>query len=207
MKQGSGYLDDIAAIFRRNDVDEVPPSRRKVHIGAGRRHGERVCREFGGIALEEIVDIRPAAQKDAAQNKGLHRCRMRDGVGQARVLPQLPPKTCILPSMCSSWRSADTSSIRCWVVLSVSAGVASSSLALGVLLPQPRWSKSTTRYRCGLKKRADELWLPAPWPAMHDDDRLAGRRAVFLPIDPMLGKSGRRQMTGPDERWVHRLVV
>src|SRR5438067_3646496 len=109
--------------------------------------------------------------------------------------------------MFSSWRSADTSSIRCWVVLSVSAGVASSSLALGVLLPQPRWSKSTTRYRCGLKNRADELWLPAPRPAMHDDDRLAGRRAVFLPIDPMLGKSGRRQMTGPDEGWVRRLVV
>ena len=42
--------------------------------------------------------------------------------------------------------------------------VASSSLALGVLLPQPRWSKSTTRYRCGLKQRADELWLPAPGP-------------------------------------------
>src|SRR5438270_823368 len=42
--------------------------------------------------------------------------------------------------------------------------VASSSLALGVLLPQPRWSKSTTRYRCGLKNRADELWLPAPGP-------------------------------------------
>ena len=43
-------------------------------------------------------------------------------------------------------------------------------------------------------------------PAMHDDDRLAGERAVFLPIDPMLGKSGRRQMTGPDEGWVRRPV-
>src|SRR5262249_55790932 len=74
-------LDDISAIFRRNDVDEVPPSRRKVQIGAGRRHGERVSREFGGIALEEIVDIRPAAQKDAAQDQGLYRRRMRDGVG------------------------------------------------------------------------------------------------------------------------------
>src|ERR1700740_2088551 len=101
--------------------------------------------------------------------------------------------------MFSSWRSADTSSIRYWVVLSVSAGVASSSLALGVLLPQPRWSKSTTRYRSGLKNRADELGLPPPGPAMHDDDRLAGERAVFLPIDPMLGKSRRRQIAGPDE--------
>ena len=45
---------------------------------------KRVCREFGGIALEELVDIRPAAQKDAAQNQGLHRCRMRDGVGQGQ---------------------------------------------------------------------------------------------------------------------------
>src|SRR5207302_4255896 len=157
-------LDDIAAIVRRNDVDEVPPSRRKVQIGAGHRHGERVCREFGSIALEEIVDIRPAAQKDAAQDQGLHRCGMRDGVGQGERAARAAPKTCILPLMFSSWRSADTSSIRCRVVLSVSAGLASSSLALGVLLPQPRWSKSTTRYRCGLKKRADELWLPAPGP-------------------------------------------
>jgi GNAT superfamily N-acetyltransferase len=28
-----------------------------------------------------------------------------------------------------------------------------------------------------------------------------------IPIDPMLGKSGSRQMTGPDEGWVRRLVV
>src|SRR6516225_4529501 len=49
-------------------IDEVPPSRRKVQIGAGRRHGEWACRKFGGIALEEIVDIGPAAQKDAAQD-------------------------------------------------------------------------------------------------------------------------------------------
>jgi hypothetical protein len=34
---------------------------------------------------------------------------------------------------------------------------ASSSLALGVLFPQPRWSKRMTRYRAGLKKRAEEL--------------------------------------------------
>jgi hypothetical protein len=42
---------------------------------------------------------------------------------------------------------------------------------------------------------------------MHDDDRLAGERAVFLPIDPMLGKSRRSQMAGPNEGWVGRLVV
>src|SRR5271166_5404322 len=36
-RRGEGLgqpLDDIAAIFRRNDVDEVPPSRREVQIGA-----------------------------------------------------------------------------------------------------------------------------------------------------------------------------
>jgi len=44
-------------------------------------------------------------------------------------------------------------------------------------------------------------------PAMHDDDRLAGERAVLLPIDPMLGESWRSQMAGPDEGWVRRLVV
>jgi hypothetical protein len=37
---------------------------------------------------------------------------------------------------------------------------------------------------------------------MHQDDRLAGERAVFLPIDPMLGKSRRSQMARPDEGWV-----
>src|SRR6202011_380561 len=42
---------------------------------------------------------------------------------------------------------------------------------------------------------------------MHDDDRLAGERAVFLPIDPMLGKSRRSQMARPDEGRVRRLVV
>src|SRR5580693_8328077 len=61
-------LDDIAAVFRRYGVDEVPPRRREIQIGARHRHGERVCREFGGIALEEIIDIRSAAQEDAAQD-------------------------------------------------------------------------------------------------------------------------------------------
>src|SRR5580704_13175155 len=50
-------LDYVAAIFRRNGVDEVAPSRREIQIGAGHRHSERVYREFGGIALEEIIDI------------------------------------------------------------------------------------------------------------------------------------------------------
>src|SRR6202035_1391004 len=44
-------------------------------------------------------------------------------------------------------------------------------------------------------------------PTMHDDDRLARERAVLLPIDPMLRKSWRSQMAGPDEGWVRRLVV
>ena len=44
-------------------------------------------------------------------------------------------------------------------------------------------------------------------PAMHDDDRLAGERAVLLPIDPMLGKSRRSQMARPDEGRVRRPVV
>jgi hypothetical protein len=42
---------------------------------------------------------------------------------------------------------------------------------------------------------------------MYDDDRLAGERAVLLPIDPMLRKSWRSQMAGPDEGRVRRLVV
>jgi hypothetical protein len=42
---------------------------------------------------------------------------------------------------------------------------------------------------------------------MHDNDRLAGERAVFLPIDTMLGKSRRSQMARPDEGWVRRLAV
>src|SRR5205814_8315957 len=166
-RRGEGLgqpVDDIAAIFRRNDVDEVPPSRRKVQIGAGRRHGERVCREFGGIALEKIVDIRPAAQKDAAQDQGLHRCGMRDGVGQGEGAAPAAAKNVHLAVDVQLVAERRHVVAQMLVVLSVSAGVASSSLAMGVLLPQPRWSKSTTRYRCGLKKRADELWLPAPGP-------------------------------------------
>ena len=46
-------LDDIDAVFRRYGVDEVPPRRGEIQIGAGHRHGERVCREFGDIALED----------------------------------------------------------------------------------------------------------------------------------------------------------
>jgi hypothetical protein len=42
---------------------------------------------------------------------------------------------------------------------------------------------------------------------MHDNDRLAGERAVFLPIDTMLGKSRRSQMARPDEGWVRRLAA
>ena len=44
-------------------------------------------------------------------------------------------------------------------------------------------------------------------PAMHDDHRLTGERAVLLPIDPMIRKSWRSQMAGPDEGRVRRLVV
>jgi hypothetical protein len=62
--------------------DEVPPRRREIQIGARHRHGERVCREFGGIALEEIIDIRSAAQKDAAQDQSLHGCGVCDGIRQ-----------------------------------------------------------------------------------------------------------------------------
>src|SRR5690349_8758820 len=49
--------DDIAAIFRRYRVDEVPPRRREIQIRARHRHGERVWREFSGIALKEIIYI------------------------------------------------------------------------------------------------------------------------------------------------------
>jgi hypothetical protein len=45
---------------------------------------------------------------------------------------------------------------RCRVVLSVSAAVASSSAALGELLPQPRWSNRMTQYRCRSKNRVAE---------------------------------------------------
>ena len=41
---------------------------------------------------------------------------------------------------------------RCCVVLSVSAALASSSLALGVLLPQPRWRRAAGCYRQGARR-------------------------------------------------------
>lgn len=59
-------LDDISPIFRRNDIDEVPPSRGEIQIGTRRRHGERVRCKFGGIPLKEIIDVYSATQKDAA---------------------------------------------------------------------------------------------------------------------------------------------
>ena len=106
----------------------------------------------------------PAAQKDAAQDQGLHRCGMRDGVGQGKGATPAAAKNVHL--------AVDVQLVaqRRHVVDQVLGRIvsqrrlASSSLALGVLLPQPRWSKSTTRYRCGLKSRADEPWLPAPGP-------------------------------------------
>ena len=185
----------------------MPPSRRKVQIGARHRHGERVCREFGGIALEEIVDIRPAAQKDAAQDQGLHRCGMRDGVGQGEGAAPAAAKNVHL--------AVDVQLVaqRRHVVDQVLGRIVGQRLCCVIIARTGRALAATALVE---KHDAVSLRIEKPGgravaactrPAMHDDDRLAGRRAVFLPIDPMLGKSGRRQMTGPDEGWVRRLVV
>jgi hypothetical protein len=53
-----------------------------------------------------------------------------------------------------------------------------------------------------IEKAGERAVASCTRPAMHDDHRLAGERAVLLPIDPMLGKSRRSQMAGPDEGWV-----
>ena len=167
-------------IFRRNDVDEMPPSRRKVQIGAGLRHGERVCRKFGGIALEEIVDIGPAAQKDAAQDQGLHRCGMRDGVGQGEGAAPAAAKNVHLAV------NAQLVAQRRHVVDQVP----------GRIVGQRRCCVIITRTRRALaatalveKHDAIPLRIEKPGgravaactrPAMHDEDRLAGERAVLL---------------------------
>jgi hypothetical protein len=54
------------------------PRRREIEIGARDRRRELIQREIGRVALKEIIDIRSAAQKDAAQDEGLDgfRCAM-----------------------------------------------------------------------------------------------------------------------------------
>ena len=59
-------LDDIAPVFWRNFSDEMLPRCREIQIGTGHRHRERVRREIGGIALQQIIDIRSPAQKDTS---------------------------------------------------------------------------------------------------------------------------------------------
>lgn len=57
-----------------------------------------------------------------------------------------------------------------------------------------------------IKKSGERAVAPRTRSAMHDDDRLAGERAVFLPVDPMIRKSRCGQMAGPDEGRVRRSV-
>ena len=123
------------------------------------------------------------------------------------MLPQLPPKTCILPLMFSSWRSADTSSIRCWVVFSISARCCVIIARTGRALAATALVEKHDAVSLRIEKSGGRAVAACARPAMHDDDGLPGERAVLLPIDPMLGKSRRSQMAGPDEGWVRRLVV
>jgi len=209
-RRGEGLgqpLDDIAAIFRRNDVDEVPPSRRKIQIGTGCRHGERVYREFGGIALEEIVDIRPAAQKDAAQDQGLHRCGMHDGVGQGEGAAPAAAKNVHLAvdvQLVTQRRHVIDQMLgrivgqrRCCVIIA----------RTGRTLAATALVEKHDAVSLRIEKPGGRAVAAGTRPAMHDNDRLAGERAVFLPIDTMLGKSRRSQMARPDEGWVRRLAV
>ena len=55
----------------------------EIQIGAGHPYPERIQREIGSVALKEIIDIRSPAQKDAAQDQGLHGFRMGYGVSQS----------------------------------------------------------------------------------------------------------------------------
>ena len=57
-----------------------------------------------------------------------------------------------------------------------------------------------------IKKPGDRAVAAHTRSTMHDHHRLAGGRPVFLPVDPMVGKSRRGQMAGPDEGWVRRPV-
>src|SRR6202035_944733 len=57
-----------------------------------------------------------------------------------------------------------------------------------------------------IKKPGERAVAARTRSAVHDDDRLAGERAVFFPVDPMLRKSRCGQMAGPDKRWIRRSV-
>ena len=59
----------------------------------------------------------------------------------------------------------------------------SSRLALGRLLPQPRWSNSTTRQRDGSKKRRMVGLIAPPGPPCSTTAGLPARRAALLLID------------------------
>jgi hypothetical protein len=199
-------LGDIAAVFRRYGVDEVPPRRREIQIGARHRHGEGVCREFSGIALKEIIDIRSAAQKDAAQDQSLHGCGVCDGIGQREGAAPAATEDVHLAVdvqlMAQRRNIVDQVSgrivgeRRCCVIFA-RAGCA---LAAAALVEQD------DAVPLRIKKPGGRAVATRTRSAMHDHHGLAGERPVFLPIDSMVGKSRRGQMAGPDEGRVRRPV-
>ena len=149
----------------------------------------------------------PAAQKDAAQDQGLHRCGMRDGVGQGKGATPAAAKNVHLAidvQLVAERRHVVDQVLgrivgqrrRC--VIMAGTGRA---LAATALVEKHNAVSLRTEKPCGRAVAA------CTRPAMHNDDRLPGERAVFLPINPMLGKSRRGQMAGPNEGWARRLVV
>jgi hypothetical protein len=179
----------------------------KIVIGPRHRHDERVCRELSGIALEEIIDIRSAAQKDAAQDQRLHRCGMRNRVSQgegaapAAAENMHPAVDAQLVAQRQHVVDQVLGRIVCQRRGCVIIARTGRTLAAAALVEKD----DTVPLR--VEKPGERAVAARTWPTMHDDDRLAGERAVFLPVDPMLRKSRRDQMAGPDEGRVRRLGV
>src|SRR5262249_53857352 len=138
---------------------------------------------------------------------GLHRCGMRDGVGKSKGAAPAAAKNVHLAvdvQLVAQRRHVVDQVLgrivgqrRCCVI------IARTGRALTATALVEKHDAVSLRIEDGGGRRG------AAWtrPAMDDDDRLARKRAVLLPIDPMLGKSWRSQMAGPNEGRVRRLVI
>ena len=182
LRQPSDY---IASVFGRDFRDEMLPRCREIQIGAGRPHSERIPREIGGVALKEIVDIRSPAQKNGAQDQGLHGFRMGDGVSQSeRASPTAAKEvhltvdielTAQAQHVVDQMRGRVVGECRRGVVVAC-AGCAFATAAL---------VEKNDPVSLRVEKVGVKLVAPRAWPAAQKHDRLAVFRTVFFPINPV----------------------
>src|SRR5205814_5342992 len=163
---------DVAAFVGGDFRDKLLLCRREIEVGTRDWHRQRVQREIGRVALEEIIDIRSAAQKDPAQDEGLHGFRMRDGVSQSEhaaptaaenvhlaVDIQLPPQP---QHVTDKMLGRIVGKSCCWVVVACTGG----TLAAAALV------EKDNPVSVGIEKASERFVTARSWPSMHDQDRL-----------------------------------